>query len=122
MGTKKERSEKKQISGFSKIFWDFWISFESLLIKNDLLKRKKITKKQYLRRLGRKCSFCYTNLVDIMVTKNFFKELKKMLWCKMNRYSKSWVNGCEKSKTKRNLAKNMCIQCRHGNRVTHFGR
>ena len=44
----KERPEERQMSGSSKTLWKFWINFENLPINNDLRKREKLTKEQYI--------------------------------------------------------------------------
>ena len=54
------------MSGSSESIWKFWINFENLLTENDLLKRKKLTKEQYI-------------VVQIIVTPVFMEEMLNLL-------------------------------------------
>ena len=54
------------MSGSSESIWKFWINFENLLTENDLLKRKKLTKEQYI-------------VVQIFVTPVFMEEMLNLL-------------------------------------------
>ena len=102
-----------QMIGSSKTLKKFWKNLENLLIENDLQKRKKLTKKQYI-------------LVQIVVTrvsmeemlvllqepcghfgyKKTFQRIQERFYLPgISRFNKGWVNSCEKCIAKKKEAK-----------------